>query len=49
MREEELSNFESVGAEVIVVPRWKFILPCAPRGNGPYGVQRESGSSREMN
>ena len=38
MREEEFPNFKSLGAEVIVVPCWEFVLPWAPRGNGPYGV-----------
>ena len=48
MREEEFPNFESLGAEVMVVSRWKFILPCTSRGDGPYGVFCESDSSGRM-
>lgn len=49
MREEEFSNFKSLGVELIVVPRWKLVLPRAPRGNGPYGVRFEPSSSRMVN
>jgi len=49
MRKEEFSNFKSLGAEEIVVPRWKFVLPPTSRGNGPYGVRSETSASRRMN
>lgn len=49
VREEEFSDFESLDAEVIVVPGWKFVLPCTSRGNGSYEVLCELGFSRKMN